>query len=261
MKIRLWSDIHLEFGDMKFTERDIDHETVLVIAGDFQVGTNSEDFLVQLCNRFKAVIYTTGNHEYYGQVMQTVDRDLALLSDRIPNFHFLNPGYAIIDDVKFIGATLWTDLNKNDPVIMQVAKYSMNDYRRINYRRTPDAYYPITPQITCEINAAHRKFICDEIDKGFNGKIVVVSHHPPLEECAKNKFYDATDPLTFAYCNTGLEEWIEKCDYWFHGHIHDWSTVQFGKCQIIAKPRGYIGHQTCAYQYDLTNKDAEIIEL
>lgn len=264
MKVRLWSDVHLEFGDLPFTPRDDDKETVLVIAGDFQVGSNSFDFLREICPKFKAVVYTCGNHEYYGQVMQHVDTDLFRLTDEIANFHFLNPGVVVIDDVRFVGATLWTDLNNNDPVIMQCAKYMMNDYRKIKYKRSVesgDAYYPITPEITCTINRDHRNFICTVLDSPHAGKTVVFTHHPPLEECAKNKFYQADDPLTFAYCNTGLEPWIAKADYWFHGHVHNWVDIEHEGCRIIARPRGYHGYEECAFDYDKNNKNAEIIEL
>jgi hypothetical protein len=211
-------------------------------------------------------LYTPGNHEYYGEVVQKVDQYLQELADEIPNFHFMNPGHVVIDDVVFIGATLWTDLKGGDPLIKQIAQYSMNDYRRIKYRRSPDATYAITPTVTCEINAQHRKYLAETVTSFAirshkPWKIVVFTHHPPLEECAKNKFYQADDPLTFAYCNTGLEPLIEMCDYWLHGHIHNWSHVEFNGCQIIARPRGYNGHQIEAKHYDLTNKDAEIITI
>ncbi len=259
MKVRLWSDIHLEFGDMVFTPRDDDHETVLVIAGDFHVGTRSFEYLRSLCSLFKAVVYVPGNHEYYGEVIDEVDHAIQKLADGLENLHFLNPGTVIIDGVKFVGATMWTDFNKADPYSMFMAARSMNDYRRIRYINSEGKEELLNPEVVVDINAKHRSFFHEELSKEFDGKVVAVTHHPPLEECTKTKFYRSDDPLVFAYANTGLEEMIECCDFWFHGHIHDWMHVSAHGCEIIAKPRGYIGHQNCAKYYDLTSKDAEII--
>ena len=262
MKVRLWSDIHLEFGAMRFTPQDIDHETVLIIAGDFQVGDRSFDFLRELAPQFRAVLYCPGTHEYYGEIVQKVDRKLMELAEEIPNFHFFNPGHIILDEVLFVGACLWTDLDNGNPIVTNAAGFAMNDYRKIKIDVNANIV-PFKPIHSMLINKKHREYIQQTIDENhlLVKKIVVFSHHPPLGKCAEEKFADSRDPLTFAYSNTGLEKTIALCDFWFHGHIHNWSHVEFEGCQIIAKPRGYIGHQHCAYEYDLTSKDAEIIEV
>jgi len=263
MKIRLWSDIHTEFGELKFTPRDDDHETVLVIAGDFQVGDRSFDVLRELSTKFRAILYTCGNHEYYGEVVQKLHRRFMDLSDELPNFYFLNPGIAIIDGVRFIGATLWTDMKLGDPIIKQCLQFGINDFRKAKWEYAPDSINKIVPNVVCRINAQHRVFINNELNIPFKGKTVVFTHHPPtMESHARSKYGGQDeDPIMYYYGNTKNEEVVAKADYWFHGHIHEWMDYMHEGCRIIARPRGYIGHEPTAYQYDLTNKDADIIEI
>jgi len=262
MKIRLWSDIHTEFGAMKFTPRDDDNETVLVIAGDFQVGDRSFDLLRDLCPRFKAVLYTAGNHEYYHHKVHQVDRLFMDLTDEIPNFHYLNPGVAYIDDVRFVGATLWSDMNMRDPIVMQFMKYYINDFRKITWKYGEDAYGKLTPNVVTILNTEHRLYIEKELTKPFKGKTVVFTHFPPLEVSHQLSSYaHDTGPSMYYYMNTKFEDTVVLADYWFHGHSHEWFDYDFYGCRIIARPRGYIGHDRDAYSYDLSNKDADIIEV
>jgi hypothetical protein len=73
-----------------------------------------------------------GNHEFYGQKLQKLIKELHEMAQGT-NVHLLENQSCTIDDVLFLGATLWTDFALNgDPVVSEVvALTTMNDYRRI----------------------------------------------------------------------------------------------------------------------------------
>lgn len=261
MKVRLWSDIHLEFGDLNYTQRDDDNETVLVIAGDFSVGLENQYFLEQLIERFKAVVYVPGNHEYYENIMQEVDAEFEELAKKHDNFHFLQPGVVIIDDVRFIGGTLWTDYDKGSDHIMLICSNHMDDYKYI-YTNLGGHKKSIVPATIKRINDVHRQYFSDRLDEAFHGKTVIVSHHAPLMICAGRSF-GKDMLLDYAYCNTGLEDWFfhKYFDFWFHGHIHKWQEHEINDKKIIARPRGYKGYQPEATYYDENQLDADVLEI
>lgn len=272
MKLRIWSDIHNEFGTLDWTRRGDDDETTLVIAGDFQVGDRSFDLMLELCNAFKYVLYTCGNHEYYKNEINATDHRFSAFEADSKNFYFLNPGTVVLDGVRFIGATLWTDLDDGNPVTVEAVRRAMNDYRQIEIGEKYSDLHDekkitsLQPYHTMELNHIHSKFIEDTLKVPFEGKTVIFTHHAPLMLCVGN------DPryqggmmrqMNFAYGNTKLDHLFfdYDFDYWFHGHVHMWQEHEVNGKKIIARPRGYIGFEDCAMKYDTIDADAQIIEV
>jgi hypothetical protein len=91
-----------------------------------------------------------------------------------------------IDDVTFIGGTLWTDMNKEDSLTLYNIKGIMNDFRcvtnsnRIHTKTRPPSF---TPEDSVE---DHRKMLeyirltTSLMDK--SNKYVVVGHHAPSKQ-------------------------------------------------------------------------------
>lgn len=150
--MRLWiiSDLHLEFGQ-PFVQRPPPDADVLVCAGDLLTRgiVPSIEWLAANITSSMPVVLTAGNHEYYGTSVQESIREARLLRNRHPRIHFLENEAVDIGDVRFVGATLWTDfrLNGGDPELaMAAAQSGMNDFRR------PDQFHrssnlPATPPI------------------------------------------------------------------------------------------------------------------
>lgn len=270
-KIRLLSDIHEEFGPLNLTQLETDKETILVIAGDFQVssGPHQQERIAGLCEQFKAVVYVPGNHDYYGGTIQDVDRHWMSFGDEHSNFHYLNPGFAVIDGVRFIGGILWTDLNAGDPLIKLFAQGRMNDYRQIRILDKNEGGEPyrrkITPNDICLINKKQRESMEQWLNEPFDGATIVVTHHAPSLICTENdpRRHRHEPEMAYCYGNTGLESWFENLpiDMWFHGHIHQWQQNEINEVPIIARPRGYKNHEELAFWYDENHADKAIIEV
>lgn len=262
MKMRLWSDIHNEFGALNWDRRDDDHETTLVIAGDYMVGDRGLDLLRTLCESFKYVVFTCGNHEYYHHAISEVNDALERFAVDQKNFFFLNPGCVYLDGVRFIGATLWTDLKDADPIVKSMARSAMNDFRYIK----ADAINPFNPDKWVEINEAHSAYIRARLVEPFDGKTVIVTHHAPLmQSVGKDKRFDNYRDriLNYAYGNTKLDDLFETGNfhYWFHGHVHIWQEYSVHGKIVRARPRGYIGYEATAAEYDRLHKDAEVFTI
>ncbi len=106
MKIQIISDLHQEFGK---TELYFDNADVIVLAGDVNLGTKGIEWIKEVISD-KPVIYVLGNHEYYkGSYPKTLNKIKSTTEDS--NVFVLENSYVDIGDVRFHGATLWTDFS------------------------------------------------------------------------------------------------------------------------------------------------------
>jgi predicted phosphodiesterase len=226
MKIKLYSDLHLEFYTEGYFPAFLKEYTdVLILAGDITVGKkNTEAFLKKVSPFHNHVLFVAGNHEYYGQNINCLD-DL----DTPMNVHFLNPGSIQLGDTTFIGCTLWTDF-QNDAIAEHSAAKRINDFRVIKDFTTKECI------------RRHRKDlgIVRSALNSTKGKRVVITHFLPSAHCISPRFAGPT--LINKYFANNLDELIleTKPDYWFFGHTHDSIAVQLGNTKLFSNPLGYI---------------------
>jgi Icc-related predicted phosphoesterase len=264
MKITLVSDLHLEFSDINIKNEN--GADVLILGGDIMIaqdlhdhpendqimdlilGTRGEkarrfrDFLKRVSLEFPHVIYIAGNHEFYhGKYPDSIDY-LKTECARFPNVHMLEMESLVIEDVTFIGATLWTDMNKQDPLTLMAVKDAMNDYRVI--RNSKKGYAKLRPTDTVLRHMDTLSFIKDEVAKNPEGKYVVVGHHAPTKLSLKPK-YEKDVLLNGAY-SSDLSDFIldhPQIKLWTHGHTHDCFDYEIGSTRIVCNPRGYEGYE------------------
>ena len=125
LNLRVVSDLHLEFGALKLSARDAD---VLIAAGDIDVGEAGLKWLQQFhC----PVIYVAGNHEYWGEDLISFTRQLTQSAGG-GNVHYLENSKVVIDGVRFLGCTLWTNFKAADARVMDEMLRVMNDFRFIS---------------------------------------------------------------------------------------------------------------------------------
>jgi hypothetical protein len=79
MKVRILSDLHLEFQDWKPPKVDAD---VVVLAGDIHVGARGVDW-ARRSFPLSPVVYVPGNHEFYGEHIQAVTEELLVRGRRL----------------------------------------------------------------------------------------------------------------------------------------------------------------------------------
>lgn len=238
MKLHILSDLHLEFGELEnCLIPDVDRD-ILILAGDIGVGQGALDFIRQECEK-SVVIYVLGNHEYYQHSIEEVDRFWTDL--KLPNLHVLHNSSIIMDNIKFIGAPLWTNFNNQDLNAMNIAYSSMNDYAHIKFN---DGI--LAPIDTYFFHDKTMKYLDEILSIPFDGKKVVITHHLPSKLGVHPKYGE--NELNHAFYSD-LDQFILKTqpDLWIHGHTHDTLEYQIGDTPIICNPRGY-------FPYDLNEK-------
>lgn len=245
MRIWIVSDLHLEFG-WPFEDAPPPDADVLVCAGDLLTRgiVPSIEWLAANIPSSMPVVFTAGNHEYYGASVQESIRDARLLRDCYPNVHWLENEAVDIGDVRFVGATLWTDfrLNGGDPELaMAAAKSGMNDYKKIKLSKLP--YRKFKPIHAYRKHHESRAFLKSTLENATDRKTVVLSHHAPSPSSIPTEFQG--DPLSACYASD-LEDLIVEGQpaFWVHGHVHKRVDYQVGDCRIVANPRGYPGEGT-----------------
>jgi Icc-related predicted phosphoesterase len=266
MKITLVSDLHLEFDDLKLPGGE-----VLVIAGDACESRTLNNykydpynllvkdsrnrrmdraarFFWEECAKYSQVIYIMGNHEHYhGKMWKTwneINRDLP------DNIELLEQQRFDLDDVTFLGATLWTDCNRGDPVTVNYLKNMMTDYRVIT-NCNHGVYRKLHPGDTCEIHQQTKDWLRSELAKLEDRKVVVVTHHAPSHLSIAD-WYKEDREMNGGY-SSDLSELIldhPQIRLWCHGHMHDPFDYAIGTTRVVCNPRGYAGNETRAQEFE-----------
>ena len=232
MKISLASDLHLEFED--YDIRNTDNTDVLILAGDIMLGEHAKLSFLQRCSdQWEHIIYVAGNHEYYRGNFYSTRVKLREVSAQY-NIHFLENESVTIDDITFIGCTLWTDCNKGDLATMHDLSYSMNDYRVI--RDDNLGYSKLKPNTTRAAHQQSIKYIASRAKAATNP--FVVTHHLPHPDSVpaqyKNDYH-----MNGGYQSDLTHLLSPHIKYWVHGHTHDPCDYVINGTNIIANPKGY----------------------
>lgn len=247
MKIRYVSDLHFGVNresavavPFNITKMDDEHEQILILAGDVcDSCLTGIEFIRDVCSRFKHVLYVFGNHEYYKQSIDGAkDVLLRQIGSKPDNLHILDCDTFEVDDVMFVGATLWTDLNNFDPTTTHLVSRGLNDCRLIRAKQDNDVLF--RGQLWTDLHCKHRDYIdimCTSA-KQQNKRVVVITHHAPSLQSVHDVFKGSDINGGFA---SNLDWLFEKHDilYWIHGHMHHRFEYQLYDTTVLCNPRGY----------------------
>lgn len=220
---------------------------ILVIAGDLcndgtkSLSFNKESWLKVVSQRFRDIVLVFGNHDFYNTSFDVMENKFTelLCNQNITNVHVLNDRvwFDDISGVLFVGGTLWTDFDKQNPLAMYQTAHFMNDYR---YIRTA-AYQKITPQHTLKKHLNTKAYIEQVAASNQYDNICVVTHCLPSYQLIREKCRG--EPLNCCYASE-LDDLMylhDNIKYWVAGHTHDSSSVTVGGCQCVVNPYGYNG--------------------
>lgn len=249
MKLRILSDIHNEFG--RWTPPKVEAD-VVVLAGDIGDGLQNSWLDDHFLQYKQSCVQVLGNHELYKRFVNAAKEQFfedALRGGDLLNgmvmigeieenavvIHALENSSTIIDGIRFLGCTLWTDFDLfGDPVLAtREAARKMNDFKII-YN---DDDTPITPHQTILWHKASVAWLKEQIkDKSL--PTVIVTHHAPSIRSINPKHLD--DPMTAAFASN-LDALVEESGalLWIHGHTHHCCDYKIGKTRVISNQAGY----------------------
>jgi Icc-related predicted phosphoesterase len=234
MKILVMSDLHLEHGPRWSLPDALPEHDVVVLAGDIH-GT-PEDAVEWAEHSFmKPVVYVPGNHEYYGGAISK-RTEAGILHAIDSDVHIFDRDSVVIDGVKFVGCTLWTDFElfgmRHIELCMARSAASINDFRLIR---------DFSPSDARKRDVLDRGFIKSELSRPMAGRTVVVTHHAPHPFSIEDKYKSDMTSAAFASDLTGLIEQYQP-SLWIHGHMHASSDYRVGDTRIVCNPKGYGPH-------------------
>jgi 3',5'-cyclic AMP phosphodiesterase CpdA len=298
MKIAICSDVHLEFGQLEL--ENTQNAEVLILSGDICTAVDLRvtdsilssaktdrylEFFTACSRNFPHVVYVMGNHEHYHGDFAT---SAGILKDAMKqcgdNIHFLDKEVWDLGDHRFIGGTLWTDMNNEDEMTMNHVQRRMNDFqicknslREVNFRsqepildefgtpkvdadgkimyhavfKTREAY--LSPQDAVEDHKSMLKFI----ETNYNMTppwmtTIVVGHHAPSKSSEHPRY--ANDQLMNGAYNSRLDQFIMDrpgIKLWTHGHTHEDFDYMIKGCRVVCNPRGYINYEDRADRFEL----------
>ena len=246
MKLRIMSDLHIEFM-LKTDDFDIlampdDKDTVLILAGDIHSSKHLHSVFDKFTDQFKAIVFVYGNHEFYGTNMPAVPLKVDKAIAHLSNVFVLDADTVLIDDVHFVGATLWTDMDNHNQMVMWDAGAMMTDYKCIRTGPRHEPWKrPLKPVDTIRFHIEERNYMFRMITdlKEAGETVVAVSHHLPSYQSIGPGYKGSS--LNGAYASELWEQVDDsKPDLWIHGHTHDSMDYMLtDHTRVICNPRGY----------------------
>lgn len=266
MRFHIVSDGHSDIDHNDWTPPALDPDVVVVCPGDMTAPATLALPWMRRHYPLNRIIYTPGNHDYYSffdrkkpdagtKTTLEEQKERAPIIAKMLDIDYLDDGETIVDDVRILGGTLWTDFSCRPPFIdfrsaARMAERAMNDYKAIKTGRGRGRDR-IGVGRTIEAHRATVEFLERKLCEPFDGETLVVTHHPPTPRSLlgwhpdrPNSFRDmdwcyASATLDRFFTGDGLVETFAPPAIWVHGHIHKSQDYILENTRVIANPRGY----------------------
>jgi predicted phosphodiesterase len=234
MKLNILSDLHLGFEPF---ERPVNDADVVVLAGDI---ARPREAAAWALGFDKPVLYVAGNHEFYGSSIEGAAAELERLC-RGTHVHVLDGSEVVIDGVRFLGTTLWTDFElfgdaERKSAAMAEAKRLLRDFSRITLSESSGAVF--TPEDSALLFEKHAGWLRERLATPHDEPTVVITHHAPSPGSIHPRFAGSLLNACFV---SDLESLVgaQRAQLWIHGHTHDSFDYRLEGTRVVCNPRGY----------------------
>lgn len=231
MKIRIYSDLHLEFGFHQNLYEERGDEELVILAGDIHVGVEGVLWAVRTFPHVP-VAYVLGNHEHYHQRFGEVTHQCHNAA-RGTNVHVLEREALDVGPVRILGCTLWTDFacygQPSDA--MAWALECLPDFRVIRHLGLP-----ITPDTVRDTHLVSAKWLDEQITAA-DSPVVVVTHHAPTLQTGDPVFEGKPSTPSFHSNRDALLR--PPVRLWVHGHTHFNADARVHGVRMVANQWGY----------------------
>jgi len=232
--LNILSDLHLSLGELDLPDTAAD---VVILAGDVGRPKMATSWALGFA---KPVLYVPGNHEFYGDSIAGTLTELKRLCTGT-NVRVLDGDEAIVDGVRFLGTTLWTDFmlfgeGAERAAAMDEAERSMRDFSRIRVGELPEKLF--TPADSAALFRIQAAWLESRLAEPFPGPTVVITHHAPSKRSIHPRFADSLLNACFV---SDAERLVDgrRASLWIHGHTHDSFDYVLNGTRVVCNPRGY----------------------
>lgn len=234
MRLNILSDLHLRQGGLVPPRTSAD---AVILAGDV---ARPEQAIAWAREFHRPVIYVPGNHEFYGSSLPATLAQLQSLAIGT-DVQVLDRQVLVLDGVRFLGATLWTDFKLvgegavRERAIAEAARL-VRDFSVIDSTERPGTKF--TPLESIRVFRQHAEWLRQKLAEPFAGPTVVVTHHAPSPRSIHPRFVGSL--LNGAFVSD-LERLMggNRVVLWVHGHTHDSFDYTVRDTRVLCNPRGY----------------------
>jgi len=233
MRIHVLSDLHTEMASYLPHQVECD---VVVLAGDIGNHTSGIEWARRVWPD-QQIIYVPGNHEFYGLERTSTLQTMREAASKF-GVYLLDNDEVVIEGVRFLGTTLWTDFNLfgEDTKLRAISagQHNLNDFRLIGERDKV-----LSPERSIEIHEASLAWLSAKLKEDFTGETVVVTHHLPCMQSVSDRYKTSILSACFA---SRLDALFGRSALWIHGHTHDSKDYVQNGTRVLCNPRGYSRH-------------------
>lgn len=249
MRLHILSDLHLEHSTFAVPQVDAD---VLVLAGDILTAGHRAVLWAarRQVSQGRPVVQVAGNHEFYGLKLQSERALMHATAERL-GIHFLVRSSVVIEGVRILGCTLWTDYRvpifdtvrmglETDSVRgMAACSRSLTDHSVIRWKDGEGSRL-LTPADLLAEHLLDREWLEAQLATPFAGPTVVITHHAPHVLSIAQEYAESW--VTTGFVNDLPASFFEVPVLWIHGHTHSRFDYHIGHCRVVCNPRGYRRH-------------------
>jgi predicted phosphodiesterase len=229
MKIRVLSDVHLEFhqdgGQTFVSEQNDSGYDVLVLAGDVTTSSHLRSVMKMFRDAAgsRPIIYVPGNHEYYDSSPEDFNKILAICMAENTNLRVLDDSFVTIDGQRFIGSTLWFEHSG----LHEHGDDNLGDFNKIRGFR----------DWVGQKAKKSARFLDENLMEGD----VVITHHLPSFDSVHREYRGSPMNKYFVHDVSLLVSAGAKI--WIHGHTHKSMDYWAHKTRVVCNPFGYLRYE------------------
>lgn len=275
--LRYVSDIHLEYIDC------IDGQSMLNSLWDFKKDPNDiyylallgdignpftksiKNFFQKISPIYDKIFYIPGNHEYYNlnkphRSIDDFNIQLKNMCQEFPNIILMNNEIFELDDVAFIGSTLWSNISESKS--NHISK-SINDYHLIK-KLDNNKLVKITTDDSNKWNIESIDYIQYQL-KNSTKSLIILTHHAPLFSDKILGNYTADPCYINSLNNEAFHNDLSKIlnrpiIAWLYGHTHYTSKFIYNSIIIATNQLGYCHERNNFNPYAYINIDQLLID-
>jgi 3',5'-cyclic AMP phosphodiesterase CpdA len=277
--LQILSDVHTEFL-LRNTKGGIDIDRIvdsiiqpkaryLALLGDIGCPAiqasfvHYQEFMSRLESKFEKVFVIAGNHEFYclpeaKMSIRQVKERMNRYCGRKLNFSFMDKKAEVVDGIRVIGATLWTDISRDldteKEIVERIADFKSiyvleEEEKDAELSACSSACRNITPDDMRKLFEEDLLFIVQQVEQAARSgeKAIILTHHPPsFKNTSAEEFrcQDGSNSFSSAFASDlehlFLSESFQKSVIlWAFGHTHHSSDQVIHGIRLVSNQVGY----------------------